>query len=152
MKLESIFDNCEADNIGPPDGYTEIKAIIDKAYSEITVGDYKEIEDFLSTHLNELPPAKRARHHSVQLTWYIPTAAVPLLLLKAYQAREFFTLQPTIVYFSIVGVMVWDKDEAYSPQVVCCLCITCKLITLVSCIATIVFIVWVVDFDCEFYL
>ena len=117
MKLKDFFDNWLAKDDRPPDGYTEMVAIVNKDYTQITVGDYKEIEDFLSIHFNELPPHKRARHHSVQFTWYIPIIAVPLLLQKAYQAREFLTLQPTIVYISIAGVMVWDKNEIYSPQV-----------------------------------
>ena len=117
MKLKDFFDNCLAKDEGPPDGYTKMVAIVDKDYTQITLGDYKEIEDFLSVHFNELPPSKRAKLHSVQFTWYIPIVAVPLLLQKAYQAREFLILQPTIVYISIAGVMVWDKNETYSPQV-----------------------------------
>ena len=117
IRLKDIFDTFEADDKGPPDGYTEMVAIIDKDYAQITVDECKKIEEFLSTHFSDLPPAKRARHHSVQLTWYIPTAAVLPLLIKAYQTREYFTLQPTIVYLSIAGVMVWDKDSVYSPQV-----------------------------------
>ena len=117
MKLKDFFDSCGAKDEHPPEGYTEMIAIVKKDYTQITVGEYKEIEDFLSTHFNVLPPYKRVKRHSVQFTWYIPIIAMPLLLQKAYQAREFLTLQPTIVYISIAGVMVWDKNEIYSPQV-----------------------------------
>ena len=117
IKLKDLFDSCVSNDRGPPDGYTEMVAIINKDYSEITVGEYKEIEDFLSTYFNELPPAKRARHHSVQFMWYIPTNAVPSLLLKAYQAREYFTLKPNIVCISIAGVIVWLNNEIYTLQV-----------------------------------
>ena len=131
IKLRSIFDKCAVNEKQPPDGYTKMVAIINKDYTQITVGEYKEIEDFLSTHLSELPPANCARHHSVQLTWYIPTAAVVPLLIKAYQAREYFTLQPTILYLSIAGVMVWDKDSVYSPQV-CTYILICMICTFKS--------------------
>ena len=117
MKLKDFYESCLAKDECPPDGYTEMVAIVNKDYTQITVGDYKEIEDFLSTHLSGLPPPKRGKHLSVQFTWYIPISAVPLLLQKAYHAREFFILQPTIVYISIAGVMVWDKNTTYSPQV-----------------------------------
>lgn len=120
MKLKDVFDDCVAKDEHPPKGYAEMMVIIKKDYTQITVGDYKEIEDFLSTYLSELPPAKCARLNSVQFIWYIPTSAIPLLLLKAYQAREFLTLQPTIVYISIAGIMLWDKNESYSPQVRTC--------------------------------
>jgi len=117
MKLKDISDSHVANDTPLPDGYAEMVAIVDKDYSQITVDEYKEIENFLSVHLNELPPPKCARHHSVQFTWYIPTDAVPMLLQKAYQAREFLMLQPTIVCITIAGVIVWDKSGIYSPQV-----------------------------------
>ena len=117
MKLKDIHDIFKAKDEPLPDGYTEMIAIVEKDYTHITLDEFKEIEDFLSIHLNELPPCKRAKYYSVRITWYIPTDAVPLLLQKAYQAREFLVLQPTIVYIAIAGVMVWDKNGAYSPQV-----------------------------------
>ena len=120
IKLKQFFDKCAANEEAPPKGYTEMVAIVNKDYTQITAGEYKEIEDFLSTHLNELPLPKRAKLDSVQFIWYIPILAVPQLLLKAYQAREVFPLQPAIVYISIAGVMVWDKNGTYSPQVRMC--------------------------------
>jgi len=116
-KLKDISDSHVANDNPLSDGYAEMVAIVDKDYSQITVGEYKEIEDFLSVHLNELPPSKRVRHYSVKITWYIPTDAIPLLLQKAYQAREFLILQPTIVCITIAGVIIWDKNGVYSSQV-----------------------------------
>ena len=118
IKLKDFFDSCLAKDECLPDGFTEMVAIVNKDYSQITVGDYKDIENFLSTHLSELPPAKRAKHYSVQFTWHISINAVPVLLQKAYYARVFFILQPTIAYISIAGIMVWDKDGTFSPQVI----------------------------------
>ena len=117
MKLKELAEAYQCSNEEPPPGYKKMIAIIDKDYAKITLGEFKEVEDFLSIHFGDVPPAKRIKpSNSVYILWHIPAAVVPSLLKKAYLAQESLLLMP-ILYIQIAKVTIWDKQWGLSPQV-----------------------------------
>ena len=118
MELKLLAEACQSNNEEPPPGYKKMIAIVDKDYAKISLGEFKEVEDFLSIHFGDTPPAKRFKpSNSVFILWHIPAAAVPSLLKKAYLARESLLLMPIILYIQIAEVIIWDKQWGLSPQV-----------------------------------
>ena len=102
----------------PPPGYTEMRAIIDKDYSEFTIKDCTELDEYLAGTLGgtTLSPPELEPSTSIQVTWYIPTEAVSGLLGRAYQAKDTFQLL-SISFFQIDEVVVWNKKWPDSLQV-----------------------------------
>ena len=107
-----------------PSGYTRMIAIIEKDYSDFTLKECRELDEYLSDALGSaaLPPANFENSNSIKVTWYIPTEAVSGILSKAYQAKELFQLL-SISYFEIDGVVIWNT-KWLSLQVCMYYCIT----------------------------
>ena len=93
-----------------PSNYTRMIAIIEKDYSDFTVTECQELDEYLANAFGSvaLPPANVEESNSIKVTWYIPIEAVSGVLSKAYQARELFKLLP-ISYFEIDEVIIWNK-------------------------------------------
>ena len=117
-KLNKLSEYFQSVRTLPPTGYTTMRAIIDKDYSEFTVKDCTEIDKYLAFAFGSatLNPADYEPSTSILVTWYIPTEAVSGLLCKAYQAKETFQLL-SISFFEIDEVVVWNKKWPYSLQV-----------------------------------
>jgi len=123
MKLKLLAEAYQSNNEEPPPGYKNMVAIVDKDYAKVTLGEFKEVEDYLSIHFGDLPPAKRFKpSNSVYILWHVPAAVVPSLLKKAYRAQESLLVMP-ILYVKIAEVIIWDKQWGLSPQVSIIVCI-----------------------------
>ena len=94
----------------PPLGYTRMIAIIEKDYSDFTVTECKELDEYLADFFGSMAlcPFHPERSHSIKVTWYIPTEAVSGVLGKAYQAKGLLQLL-SISYFEIDEVVIWNK-------------------------------------------
>ena len=101
-----------------PPGYTRMRAIIEKDYSEFTIKACKKLDKFLASFFGSTTfrPPDYDESTSIQVTWYIPFEAVSDLLSKAHQVKEIFELL-SISYFEIDGVVIWNKKWPYSLQV-----------------------------------
>ena len=117
-KLNEFTEYYQSVQKPPPDGYTRMIAIIDKDYSEFTVKECEELDEYLGDSFGSaaLNPAIYERHDSIKVTWYIPTEAVSGVLSRAYQAKELFQLF-SILYFEIDEIVIWNVKSSYSLQV-----------------------------------
>ena len=117
-RLNEFSHHIQSVRKPPPPGYTKMRAIIDKDYSEFTVKDCTELDEYLAGSLGSttLNPGYFESSTSIQVTWYIPTEAVSGLLGRAYQAKETFQLL-SISFFEIDEVVVWNKKWPHSLQV-----------------------------------
>ena len=117
-KINELSQHCQSVCKPPPPGYTRMRAIIDKDYSEFTVKDCTELDKYLASALGSttLNPPDFKPSASIQVTWYIPTEAVGAFLGRAYQAKETFQLL-SISFFEIDEVIVWNKKWPHSLQV-----------------------------------
>ena len=117
-KLNELSEYFQSVRKPPPAGYTKMRAIIDKDYTDFTVMDCTELNTYLATAFGSatLSPADYEPKASIQVTWYIPTEAVSGLLGIAYQAKETFQLL-SISFFEIDEVVVWNKKWPHSLQV-----------------------------------
>ena len=106
----------------PPPGYTKMIAIIEKDYSDFTLKECTELEEFLTDFFGStaLNPADYEESHSIKVTWYIPTEAVSGVLSRAYQGKELFKLL-SISYFEIDEIVIWNDKRSYSLQVRMCI-------------------------------
>ena len=118
IELNKISRHFQSVRKPPPPGYTKMRAIIDKDYSEFTVKDCTDLDEYLASALGgtTLNPPEIKPTNSIQVTWYIPTEAVSGLLGRAYQAKETFQLL-SISFFEIDEVVVWNKKWPHSLQV-----------------------------------
>ena len=118
MSLNDLSRRLQSVRKPPPPGYTRMRAIIDKDYSEFTLTDCKELDKYLAGAFDgtTLYPPVLKPSNSIQVTWYIPTKVVSRLLGRAYEAKETFQLL-SISFFEIDQVVVWNKKWPYSLQV-----------------------------------
>ena len=96
-----------------PSGYTRMITIIEKDYSDFTVRECQELEEYLADAFSSvaLLPANVEESNSIKVTWYIPIEAVSGVLSKAYQAKGLFKLL-SISYFEIDEVIIWNKKRS----------------------------------------
>ena len=101
-----------------PPGYTEMIAIIQKDYSDFTLKECEELDEFLADRFNSptLPVAHYENFNSIKVTWYIPVEVVSGTLSRAYQAKELFHFLK-ISYFEIDEIVVWNVKKSYSLKV-----------------------------------
>jgi len=111
MKLKAINERLKANRLPVPQGYCKIKAIIDKDYSEITLGEYLEIETFVSGCLDLPQPSSEINEsESIEIVWYISTATVDNLKSKALQYKETFLLK-SFISLQVGDVVVFDTRQ-----------------------------------------
>ena len=117
-KLNKLSEYFQSVRKPPPPGYTRMRAIIDKDYTDFNVKDCTELDKYLAFALGSatLNPADYEPSTSIQVTWYIPTEAVSRLLGRAYHAKDTFQLL-SISFFEIDEVVVWNKKWPNSLQV-----------------------------------
>ena len=117
-KLNKLSEYFQSVRKPPPPGYTRMRAIIDKDYSEFNVKDFIELDEHLAAAFGSttLNPPDYKPSTSIQVTWYIPTEAVSWLLGRAYQSKDTFQLL-SISFFQIDEVVVWNKKWPDSLQV-----------------------------------
>ena len=104
-----------------PPGYTIMRAIVDKKYSELTLKDCKQLDEDLTREFGSIalrPPIYKGSNFT-EVTWYIPAEAVSGLLSKLYQAKEIFKLL-LISFFEIDDVVILNKKVLGSLDV--CMC------------------------------
>ena len=118
QELNKLADFCQSAEKPLPPGYTKMVAIIEKDYTDFTVKECDELDEYLVDAFGGIipPTAKIENSNSIKVTWYIPAEAVSWLLTKAYQAKEIFQLL-SISYFEVDEVVIWKEKWPYSLQV-----------------------------------
>ena len=102
----------------PPLGYTRMRAIIEKRFSEFTLKECKELNEHLARAFGSttLRPPFYEGLSCTEAIWYIPTECVSELLSKAYKTRELFKML-LISFFEIDDVVIWKRKWPYLPDV-----------------------------------
>ena len=117
-KLNELTTHFQSVQKSLPPGHTKMIVIIEKDYSDFTLKDCEEIDEYLADTFGSttLPPPHFEQSSSIKVTWFIPIEAVSGVLSKAYQAKELFKLL-SISYFEIDAVVIWNAKWSYSLQV-----------------------------------
>ena len=124
MKLKTIYEKFKKQ---VPQEYCKMIAIIDKNYSEITLEEWLKIESLVSKYLNvPQPPSEIKQSQSIESVWYVSTAAVESLKVKASQHKEVFCNE-SFIFLKVGDVIVFDTRGPLSPKV-CNSCIYCTYI------------------------
>ena len=116
MKLKIIFDHCKKEKCSPPEGYSEMVAIIkDKNFFEITLEEYNEIKEFTAKHCGVKswflsPFVEMSPFCSVLIKWLVPLSAVSYMVRIATDNTDVF-IGKNIVYLKISSIMVFDKRD-----------------------------------------
>ena len=118
LKLEELSDSFQSIYKSPPPGYVKMIAIIEKRYSELTLNDCKELDEYLAKFFGgkAFLPSNIEKFKSIKITWYIPTEAVRGVLNKAHENEEIFKLL-SISFFQIDQVVMWNKKTSYYLEV-----------------------------------
>ena len=117
MKLKSLTDYFQSINKPPPPGYTRMTAILEKDYTDFSLDDCKELEEYTANFFGSsselVNPGHWKKSNTIKVSWYIPTEAVISLLSKIHQAKEIFQLL-SISFFEIDEIVVWNEMWPYS--------------------------------------
>ena len=117
-KLKELSDSFQSMYKSPPPGYTIMIAIIEKEYSEFTLNDCKELDEYLARFNGgeTLLPPNIENFNSIKITWYIPIEAVRDVLSKVHEIKEIFQML-SISFFQIDQVVMWNKKTSYYLEV-----------------------------------
>ena len=118
IKLNEFSHRFQSMDRHPPPGYTKMRAILEKKYSEYTLKECNELDKHLARAFGNatLCPPFYEQSNSIQVIWHIPKESVKGLLSKAYQAKELFQLL-SISFFEIDEVVILKKEWSYSSDV-----------------------------------
>ena len=102
----------------PPPGYAKMIAIVKKNYTEYTLDDCRELNDYLASFFGSLTliPPEIENFNSIRITWYIPSKIVSNILSAAHQIKELFQLL-SISLFEIGEIVIWNEKKSNLPQV-----------------------------------
>ena len=93
-KLDEFSSYFQAVHNSLSPGYTKMRAIIEKKFSEFTLKECDELDEHLARAFGTItfrPPFYEGLN-CTEVTWHIPTECVSELLSKAYQARKLFKM------------------------------------------------------------
>jgi len=118
MKLKEIYNHCLQEERDIPDGYDKMVAIVsDKIFSHITVEEYKELKQFISSHLGVksyvIPPVYEAATSSLILEFFIPNTAISLMVETATKHKDEF-VKESFVYLRISLDVILDLRQNVS--------------------------------------
>ncbi|XP_065903666.1 uncharacterized protein [Dysidea avara] len=116
MKLKDIHEHLRKQNVPIPSGYYKMTAIVDKDYSEITLEEYSEIEEFVHECLGQAQPSTATKSNSIQIVWYVADIAIDSLCSKAAQCKEAFILE-SFVFLEIGAKVIFDNRQVSYMQV-----------------------------------
>ena len=117
-KLKDLADSFQSMYKSPPLGYVKMIAIVEKDYSEFTLNDCKQLDEYLAKFYDGktfLPP-NIENSNSIKITWYIPTEAVRGVLSKAHKNKKIFQVL-SISFFQVDQVVIWNKKMPYYLKV-----------------------------------
>ena len=112
MKIKEIYAHIQCNRLPVPKGYTEVEAIIEKDYNDVTLKEFSVLEEFVHKYLNiiqcpfEVNPAQ-----SVQVIWLVHIEAVDSLCARAFECIEAFLQN------SFTSLKIGDIDILTSSQV-----------------------------------
>ena len=91
IKIKNICTYFQQSKKPPPVGYTRMEAIIDKDYSEISLEEFSELEEFVNQYLDIIqPPIKVSPSESIEVVWLVSIEMVESLCSKVFQYKEVF--------------------------------------------------------------
>ena len=107
----------------PLAGYTKMRAIIEKDYSQFTLQECINLDKHLASVFGStaLHPPFYEQSNSIQVTWHILTESVNGLLNIAYRIKEQLFQLFSISFFQIHDVVILNKKWPYLPEVRVCI-------------------------------
>ena len=125
QKLKDLEKSCSRDGKGCPEGFQSMVVIVDEDYDDITVEQLERVEKFINEVTLIPRPAMLIegirKENSVLIKWWIPTEAVPFVVMLALQKKEQF-LRQSYFLLRIAGMDVFNL----CPQVMYmfwCVCV-----------------------------
>ncbi|XP_065903617.1 uncharacterized protein [Dysidea avara] len=116
-KLKDVHEHLKKNKLPHPPGYCKMVAIVDKDYSDISLKEGLEIEDFVSEYLGQAQPSDSTEEQSIQMVWYVPEIAIESLCAKAIQHKEAFIIE-SFLFLKIGSVVILDErlPKVANPQ------------------------------------
>ena len=100
--------------------YSKMVAILDTDYSEITLEEGLEIEEFIAECLGQSQPSKVNKSRSIEIMWYVSSAAVYILTSMAMQRKEEFLLESFLLLKIGENTVFDQRDNKQKIIVRCC--------------------------------
>ena len=117
MKIKSIYKHFEHNKLPVPSGYVRMVAIIDKDYDDISLEEFSELEEFVSTYLGIIQcPYKVNQSQSIEVIWLVSIEAADTLRSKILQHKEIF-LQKSFLYLKIGDTDILNTKSQVWPKV-----------------------------------
>lgn len=118
IKLNEFAHQFQSMRRDPPSGYTKMRAILDREYSEYTLKECKDLDMHLASAFGSttLRPPFYEQSTSIEVTWHIPKGSVRGLLSRAYQAKALFQLL-FVSFFEIDEIVILKKEWPYPLDV-----------------------------------
>ena len=115
MKLKEIYEHCIMEERDIPIGYDKMVAIVNrKIFSRITIEEYKELKQFISSHLEVkpcvIPPVYKAATSSLILEFFIPKTAISHMVETATKHKDEF-VKESFVYLRISLNVIFDLRQ-----------------------------------------
>ena len=124
QKVKDLGNNWLQDPKKYNEGYETLMVVLDEDYDDITVHQLEQAEKFLSS--NTLLPSpgviklvECTKTNSVLMKWRIPTAAVPFVIMLAFQNKEEF-LRRSFLRLTIAGMDVFNLCRPSDPHYQVC--------------------------------
>jgi len=109
MGMKMISDNFTPSDL--PCNYIKLSIIIEKAYEDFTIDDFKEIKDFIFDLLDIRPfvslPYIKYLFSSLDLEWLVPVQAAAHIIKMVYKNEENLT-KNFVVYIQVGAKVVLD--------------------------------------------
>ena len=119
MKLKDVHEHLKNNKMPIPRGYSKMVAILDKDYSEVTLEEGLEIEEFVTECLGQSQPSEVNESCSIEIMWYVSSAAVDILTSMAMQRKEEFLLE-SFLFLKIGENTVFDQRDNKQKIIVSC--------------------------------
>jgi len=118
MKLYKIYEQCSQEKRDIPDGYDKMVAIVNgKIFSRITMEEYKDLKQFISSHLEVkpcvIPPFYKAATFSLILEFFVPNTAISHMVETATKHKDEF-VKESFVYLRISLNVIFDLRQNVS--------------------------------------
>ena len=85
MKIEAVYAHIQCNKLPVPEGYAEVKTIINKDYNDVTLEQFSVLEAFVAKHLDIIQcPIEVNPAQSIQVIWLVCIEAVDSLCSRAF--------------------------------------------------------------------
>ena len=89
IKIKDIYKHFQHSKQPVPIGYIRMEAIIDKDYSDISLEEFSELEEFVNQHLGVIQcPVEVNQSKSIEVVWLVSIETVDSLCSIVFQYKE----------------------------------------------------------------